>query len=174
MSMLRHLQMNINRVSTEHEQSINTLWCCIWYNPRVKRRLLLIIEVLATSIGNVVIIVVTTQNDARQLRFKPLSTEHQQGIKEFGCCICKIQGWCNCVYPKSTYWLHLGAIWSVSMSLHLEMSVNRASTEHPMSINNLGCCILNNPRAVLQHLPILNVIPAVISKRDRNIGTSQV
>jgi hypothetical protein len=35
--------------------------------------------------------------------------------------------------------------------------LNRASTECQQSINNLGYCILYNPRAVLQHLPIINV-----------------
>ena len=60
------------------------------------------------------------------------------------------------------------------MSLHLKMSVNRASTEHQQSVNNLGCCILYNPSAVLWHLSIINVMAAIMSKRDCDMVTSLV
>ena len=53
-------QQSVNRAQTEREQ----LWVyCIWYKPRAKLWLLSIIEVLATCIGNVVIVIVTTRKD---------------------------------------------------------------------------------------------------------------
>ena len=64
-------------------------------------------------------------------------------------------------------------MWLLFLSLHEKMSVNwesqqrhervnRASTEHQLSINNFGCCILYEPRAVLLHLPIIEVLVACI------------
>jgi len=60
------------------------------------------------------------------------------------------------------------------MSLRLKMSVNWASTECQQSVIDLGCYILYNPRAVLWHLSIFNVMAAVMSKRDRDMVTSPV
>jgi len=42
------------------------------------------------------------------------------------------------------------------------MSVNRVSTEGQLSVKDFGCCMLYNPRAVLRHLPINEVFPAVV------------
>jgi len=42
------------------------------------------------------------------------------------------------------------------------MSVNRASTERQLSVNESGCCIMYDPRAMLRHLPIIEVLAACI------------
>jgi len=55
-----------------------------------------------------------------------------------------------------------------------QQSINRVSTECQQSANNFGCCILYNTRAVLRHLPIINILAAVMSKRDRDMVTSPV
>jgi len=167
--------MCVNRASTEHKQSINNYGYCICYNPRTKQRLLSIIKVLAAYMGNVVNVVVTTRKVEHQQSIRITSTERQQSINRastiLGVAFCIIQGRCYCVYPESKYWPHLRAIWSVSMSLHRIMIVNRSSTEHQQSINSLGCCIVYNPTTVLWHLPIINVLAAVIGKRDWRIVT---
>jgi hypothetical protein len=53
-------------------------------------------------------------------------------------------------------------------------SINRASTECQQSINNLGYCILYSPRAVLQHVPIINVLAAFMGKREGDMVTALV
>ena len=55
-----------------------------------------------------------------------------------------------------------------------QQSVNRVSTEHQQSINNLGCCILYDSRAVLRHLPIINIVAAFVGKRERDKVTAPV
>jgi len=170
--------MNVNRVSTEHKQSVNSFGCCIWYNPRAKLWLLSIVEELATCIGNVVSIIVTTRKDECQQSVKTVSIEHQQSIIRasmiLGIASWIIQGRCYWVSSYTKYWPHLGVIWSLSMSLHRKLSVNRASTECQQSVNNLGCCILYYPRAVLRHLHIINLFAAVISKRGCEMVTFRV
>jgi hypothetical protein len=37
-----------------------------------------------------------------------------------------------------------------------------SENDRQQSVNDSGCCILYNPRAVLQHLPIIEVLPAFI------------
>jgi hypothetical protein len=106
------------------------------------------------------------------------SSEHQHSIKRastiLGVASCIIQQRYYCIHPESKYWPHLGAIWSLSMLLQRKLCINRASTEHQQSVNNLGCCILYNPRAVLWHRPIINVIAAVMSKRHHDMVISPV
>ena len=53
-------------------------------------------------------------------------------------------------------------------------SVNTASTEYQQSINNLGYCTLYNPRAVLQHLPIINVLAAFMGQIEGDMVTAPV
>jgi len=57
-------------------------------------------------------------------------------------------------------------------STERQQSVNRASTECQQSVNNLGCCILYNIRAMLWHLPIINVSAAFIRKRECDMVTA--
>jgi len=48
------------------------------------------------------------------------------------------------------------------VSTERQQSVNRASTERQQSVNEFGCGILYNPRVVLRHLPIIEVLAAYI------------
>jgi len=59
-------------------------------------------------------------------------------------------------------------------STERQLSINRASTERQQSINNLGCCILYVSRAVLRHLPIINVLAAFVRKRERDMVTAPI
>jgi hypothetical protein len=38
----------------------------------------------------------------------------------------------------------------------------QSENERQQSVNNFGCCILYNPRAVIRHLPIIEVLAAFI------------
>ena len=69
------------------------------------------------------------------------------------------------------------------MSLHLHLSVNRASTERQQivsiasterqhSVNNVGWGILNNQRATLRHLLSINILTAFTGNRDSDIVTA--
>ena len=51
-----------------------------------------------------------------------------------------------------------------SVSTEHPQSVNRASTQCPQSVNAVGCCIMYNPRTLLQHRPNLNVLAAILRK----------
>jgi len=151
--------MSVNRASTEHKQSVNNFGCYIYYKPRAKLRLLSIIEVLATSRGNVVNIVVNTRKNERQQSIKTVSTErqqsvnrgstecqqslnrvsteHQQSINDFGCYI---------LYNPRVVLLRLPIIKVLAafrgdmVTLHVttpenerQQSINRASTERQQS-----------------------------------------
>jgi len=59
-------------------------------------------------------------------------------------------------------------------STERQQSINTASTECQQSVNDFGCCILYNPRSLIWHLPIINVLAAVMSKRDSDMVTGPV
>jgi len=60
------------------------------------------------------------------------------------------------------------------VSIERQHSINTESTECQQSVNDFGCCILYNTRAVLRQLPIINVLAAVMRKRDRDMVTAPV
>jgi hypothetical protein len=60
------------------------------------------------------------------------------------------------IYPESMYWQPLRAKEIATRSYP------QSEDERPQSVNNLVCCILYNPRAVLLHLPIIEVLAAFI------------
>jgi hypothetical protein len=108
--------MNLNRPSTEHQQSINDFGCCIVYNPRAVLLCLHGIKEFAAFRGNIVSVnIATTENEREQ-------------------------------------------------------SIHRASTEHQQS----SVLYLLNPKAILRHIPIINVMPSVIRNRDRDMVISPV
>ena len=101
--------------------------------------------------------------------------ERQQSVNDFGCCI---------LYnPRAI--LRLLPIIEVLAGFRDNMvnavvatpknerqqSVNRASTERQQSVNNLGYCIIYNPRAMLQHFPIINVSAAFRLSREHDMVT---
>jgi len=95
----------------------------------------------------------------RQQRVNKASTEHQQSMNDFLCCI---------LYNPRVVLLRLPIIKVLAAFRGNMVSVNVTTPEdeRQQSVNNLGCCILYNPRAVLWHLPIINVMAAVMMKRD--------
>ena len=46
-------------------------------------------------------------------------------------------------------------------STQRQHSVNRVSTQCQQSVNNFRCCVLCNPKAVLWHLPIIELLATV-------------
>jgi len=93
MSIWLHLQITINRASTEHQHSIDQA------SPECQQRV----------------------NTA--------STECKQSVNDFRCCIVYNPKAVLWHLPIIEYWPPLWEIWSQSISLHLEMSVNRASIQ---------------------------------------------
>ena len=55
-----------------------------------------------------------------------------------------------------------------------QQSMNTVSTECQQSVNAFGCCIMYIPRALLQHMSIMNVLAAVLCKCDRDMVTALV
>jgi len=64
----------------ERQQSVNNFVCCILCHPRAVVRLLSIIEVSATFLGNMVIVDVPSPDNERQQCVNRASTQHQQSI----------------------------------------------------------------------------------------------
>jgi hypothetical protein len=54
-------------------------------------------------------------------------------------------------------------------STERQQSINKVSTECQQSVNAFGCCIMYIPRALLQHMSIINVLAAVLCKCDRDM-----
>jgi hypothetical protein len=59
-------------------------------------------------------------------------------------------------------------------STESQQSINKVSTECQQSVNAFGCCILYNPRELLRHRPIINVLAAVLCKCDSDMVTAPV
>jgi hypothetical protein len=137
-----HQTMNVSKASTDRQQSINHFGCCISYNPRAVLRLVPIIEVLGTIIGNMVNVDVSLPDNERQQSVNRASTELQQSLK--------------------------------TGSTERQQSVIWESTEHQQSVNNLGCYILHNPRALRWHLPIIKILAAFLGQREGDMVTAPV
>jgi len=73
-----------------------------------------------------------------------------------GVASCIIQGLCYVIDPYSLYWQPFCAKEIVKRLQHL------SENERQQSVNDFVCCILYNPRAVLQHLSIIEVLAAFI------------
>jgi len=155
----------------ELQQSVNDFECCTLYNPRAVLRHLCIIDVLAAFICNIVCVDTVTPKNDRQLSVNTASTEHQQSVNRastqceqsvnrvstlLGVASCIIQGLCYGIDPYSTYWQPFCANQIVTRLQHLSQN------ERQQSVNDFVCCILYNPRAVLQHLSIIEVLAACI------------
>jgi D-mannonate dehydratase len=114
-------------------------------------------------------------------------TERQQSVNDFVCCI---------LYnPRAILW-HLSIIEvlaafidkivfvdTVTPQNERQQSVNTASKERQQgintvsnecqqSVNTFGCCIRYNPRALLQHMSIFNVLVVVLCKCDCDMVTA--
>jgi hypothetical protein len=115
--------------------------------------------------------------------------ERQQSVNDFVCCI---------LYNPRAVLRHLAIIEvlaacignivfvnTVTPQNECQPSVNTASTERQQTINTVstvcqqsvnacGCCIMYIPRALLQHMSILNVLAAILCKCDRDLVTAPV
>jgi len=81
----------------------------------------------------------------RQQSVNRASTERQQSVKErqqsvndFRFASCILQGMCDGIYSWSKHWPPVWAIWLLSILLHLNLSVDRASTECQQSVNRVS------------------------------------
>jgi len=155
----------------ERQLSVNDFVCCTLYNPTAVLWHLCIIEVLAAFIGNIVCVNTIAPQNERQLRVNTASTEHQQSINRastqcqqsvnrvstiLGVASCIILRLCYGIDPYLTYWQPFCANEIVTRLQHL------SENERQQSVNDFVCCILYNPRAVLQHLSIIEVLAAII------------
>jgi len=155
----------------ERQQSVNDFVYCTLNNPRAELRHLCIIEVFAAFIGNIVCVDTVPPHNERQLIVNTMWTEHQQSVNRastqcqqsvnrvstlLGVASCIIQGLCYGIDPYSTYWQPFCANEIVTRLQHL------SENERQQSVNDFVCCILYNPRAVLQHLSIIEVLAAFI------------
>ena len=94
----------------------------------------------------------------RQQSINTVSTECQQSVNRvstlLGVASCIIQGLCYGIDPYSTYWQQFCANDIMTRLQHL------SENERQQSVNDFVCCILYNPRAVLQHWSIIEVLAA--------------
>jgi hypothetical protein len=147
-------QQSVNKASAERQQSIKDFGCCMLYNPRAVLWHLPISEVLAASMGNMVSVNVATPKN-----------ERQQSVNDFGCCI---------LYNARAVQCHFFIIEVLDASISnmaciniatpknvRQQIVNKLSTKRQQSVNNFRYCILYNPRAVLRHLSILDVLATI-------------
>jgi len=128
----------------ERQQSVNDFGCCILYNPRAMLRLIPIMKVLAAFIGNTVYVDVASPENERQQSVNTASTERQQSINRVS--TERQQSWVlHRIQSKGyamafTHNRRIGSLYVQKKQHHghspsLKMSVNRASTERPQSIN---------------------------------------
>jgi len=59
-------------------------------------------------------------------------------------------------------------------STERQQSINTVSTECQQSVNTFGCCIMYIPRALLQHMSIINILAAVLCKCNCDMVTAPV
>jgi hypothetical protein len=115
----------------ERQQSINDLVCCNLYNPRAVLGHLSLIDVLVTLIGNIVCVDYVTPRNDRQQSVNTAATERH-------------------------------------------LSIDTVSTDYQQDVNAFGCCIMYIPRALLQHMSILNILAAVLCKCHCDMVTAPV
>jgi len=170
------------QAENQRQQSVNDYVCCVLYNSMAVLRHLTIIEVLAAFIGNIMCVDTATQQNERQQSVNRKSTErqqsvnrastehqqsvntassqHQESVNRVSTILCVaswiLQALCYSIYPESTYWQPL---WAKEIAT---WSQPQSENERQQSANDFVCCILYNSRAVLRHLPIIEVLAAFI------------
>ena len=156
----------------ERQQGVNDFVCCTLYNPTAVLWHLCMLKVLPAFIGKMVFVDTVAPPNQCQQTVNRASTEHQQSINRaatqcqpsvnrvstlLGVASCIIQGLCYSIDPEWTYWQPIFVNAIVTWSQHL------FENERPHSVHDFVCCIVCNPRAVLRHLPIFEVLAAIIS-----------
>jgi hypothetical protein len=134
-----------------------------------------IIEVFAAFIGNIVCVNSATPQTERQQSFNRVSTERQQSVNRASTERQQSINRASTEHQQSINRASTERQQSVNRaSIEYQKSINTASTECQQSVNDFGCCILYNPQAVLWQLPIMNVLAAVMRKRDGDMVTAPV
>jgi len=186
--------MSVNRASTEHQQSINTASS---QRQQSVNRVSMILGVASWIIQALCYSIYPESMYWQPLWAKEIATwsqpqsgnERQQSVNDSVCCI---------LYNSMAVLRHLtiievlaaftgNIVFVDTATRHNERqhSVNRVSTERQHSIitastecqqcvNNFGRCILNNSSTLLRHIPRINELAAVMSKRDHNMVTAPV
>jgi len=115
--------------------------------------------------------------------------DRQQSVNNFVCCILynsmAVLRHLTIIEVLAPFIGHIVCVDTATEQNERQQSVNRASTERQhsiitastecqQSVNDFGRCILNNPSTLLRHIPRINVLAAVMSKRDHNMITAPV
>jgi hypothetical protein len=115
--------------------------------------------------------------------------ERQQSVNDFVCCILYnsmavvwhltiIEALAtfigNIVYVDTATWQDERHQSVNRVSTVRQHSINKASSQCQQSVNDFGRCILNHHSTLLLYIPRINVLAAVMSKRDHNIVTAAV
>jgi len=80
-----------------------------------------------------------------------------------------------CRYHCTSQWVSTERQHRVNRaSTERQQSINTVSTECQQSVNAFECCIMYNPRALLRHRFIFNVLAAILCKWDRDKVTTPV
>jgi len=132
------------------------------YNAWPVLRNLPIIEVLAALIGRLVDLVVTSPENERQQSFNRASTERQRIrllhlAQSKGGAAALTHNRSSGHHYKQYLECRCRCTWKWASPEH-QQSIDTASTECQQSVNDSGCCILYNPKAVVRHLSMIEVL----------------
>jgi hypothetical protein len=193
-SILLHLKISVNRACTEHQQSVNRTST---YPQQSVNRVSTTFGVASCTIHGLCNLLSPESTYWQPLSVKDITTwsqpqsanEHQHSINNFSCCtlynqravlrhlyilevLAAFRSNIVCVNTATTQNEHHQSI--NRYSTERQQSINTASTQCQQSVNDFSCCILNNPRDVLQNFPIINVLAAIMSKTERDTVTAPV
>ena len=115
--------------------------------------------------------------------------ERQQSVNDLVCCIL-YNGWAvlqhlSIIKVLPAFIGNIVCVGTATAQNERQQTVNRALTEHQQSINtastecqqcvnDFGYCILYNPRALLWHISKINVLAAIMYKRDHDMVIAPV
>jgi len=170
-------QFSINTASTECQQSVNDFEYSILYIPRALPQQISIIIVLAAVLNKSDRDMVTAPlwkwASAERQRYWVLHLVQSKGC-DIGFMHNRSIGSIYRQYRVSQYcytsnWASTERQHRVNRaSRERQQSMNTVSTECQQSVNAFGCCIMYNPKALLQHRPIFKVLAAILCKWDRD------
>jgi len=181
--------MRVNRVSTQHQQSVirASTQCQLSVN-----RVSMLLGVASCIFQGLCYRICPYSTYSQPLCANAIvtwsqhmsETEHQQSVNDFW--------WCILYNPRAVlrhlpiievldaFIANIMFVDTVAPQNERQQSVNTPSTEHQQSmntvstecqqrVNTFGCCIMFIPRALLQHMFVMNVLAAVLCKCDRDM-----
>jgi len=162
--------------TNERQQRINNFRCCILYNLRAMVPYIPIIKELPAIMGYMLSVDVPPPANERQLSLNWASTERQQSVNRV---LTEHQQSVNRVLTGRQQSVNRASTecqQSVNRaSTERQQSVNRVSSEHQQSVHGFHYCILNMWRPMQPHLPIIDVLSAVMGNAvSVNIATPEV